>query len=319
MDFGKHMALGSALLRILARKFCISGFANHAIGGLYFKSLFNPHPDPQTHLYNFCIKINSSGQSHLQEALIKLKLDKVVSTNFLLSIANATNSEYRKGSQPISNKQVAEKCEKEVSHDGATPSPGRRERRTPITRRLDELCATVKLLVDRDAKVLSITPNEHGERSRSKGTSSADIGKPIQQNNEHIRPNVHENTCSSKDSGAVEQHAEKTKENSNKISSDVSIDRSKTNDANGKRINKRVASGSVTTKPTSKRNKLQVAGVPVDHNFMSRLLDDFGGGLYEMPHGKGDLSDYDSDYFERNEKTLNTARKKLQNSNGRKK
>jgi hypothetical protein len=312
------MALGSTLLRVLARDFRISGFANHAIAGIYFKSLFNPHPDPHIHISNFCLKIQSSGHSQLQEALIKLKLERVISTNFLLEISNTTASDYRKCRQTVSTETVKPKKREEDTHDGATPSPGKRERRTPIARKLDELCKTVKMLVDRTA-TNTIEGEIDTRKSRTERTSCSSKQNSISTAICEVAKTHSLDKSNVSTSSTVDNVSKKAKSSSaHTVQTSVSGTGHKSTPEPSTRNDKRVASGSVNNKPTSKKSKFRASANEVNSEFLSRLLDDFGGSLSEMPHGKGDLSDYDSDYFERNERNLNPSNKRNTKSENRK-
>jgi hypothetical protein len=319
MSSAAHVNIGSTLLRVLARDFRVTGFYNHAIGGIYFKSLYNPHPDPLTHLLNFCIKINSTGVSNLQAALVKHDLNKVVSTNTLLQISTLTIRDYTKGRLHTPSETTQSDEHGKETHEDVQSTPDvqkpRTQRRSEMSRKFDNLTKSFEGLLSRIDTLQSSINNTTSWKPEG-------LQRPIQcgsdvqpnkqttsigaKNSSPCRKVVLQSPPSSGDSNA-EEHQSNKHEPINKIESRATL------------TPKRIASSSGSGKPNTKvrrKSILPSVGVKVTPSDYAKMFaSDFGGRLFEFPHGRDDPEEYDSDYFERNERILNPQRDKINKPN----
>lgn len=301
-DLGKHMAMSSALLRVLAREFDIKGKANDIVGGAYHKTLFNPHPDPYTHLVNFCLKINVTGSSHLQKALINNSRD-TITTNLLVSIFGSALHEYHTKGKTADEKQfrpsppVNERGPE--PHDGNNiPKPASKSRKTVLHRKVDDLgkqISGINEALGQMSKYQSREDQPLQSRNSSDRKATRQDSLSFQHQKRELNVTNRRNNCREE-----EDINNTTKSDIN--SHPKTEETYKVSDESGSRRRRKKRVKVAPQTPLSAMSNVQTN---VYSKYTSLLLSDFGGTLADMPHGEESYEQYDSDYFERNRSTLN--------------
>jgi hypothetical protein len=296
-DLGRHMSIGSSLFRILSREFHITGRANTVIAGAYFKTLFNPHPDPYTHFSNFCLKFNTDGNTHLSKELI-VKSSEVCTPNFLLTVHNAALREYhgkRRSATEISDcaPLPMEKHDEESRKENPSQTAEKKTnvRKTPLFRKIEGIEAMLAAISVPNRRPEESRPGRDSERSRESNLSTISQGQkqPVQR-----RDTI--KIVSRKETESLPK--QQTTVVPPKVNTQFS----------GVCSGKRAYSGS-GSRPSSKNAKL-VGTVFSAQDYAKILASDFGGDLSAVPCGQESYEDYDSDYFERNRSVLNPKQKK---------
>jgi hypothetical protein len=283
-DLGKHLALGSSLFRTLSRKFGVTGKLNDIVAGVFLKSLFNAHPNPEIHLNNFCLKLTSTGHSALQKALTGYKVEDIT-TNFLLRICNSVYDDRSKRPTDFQNEDPLQSktncppmgCATEKfgieSHDG----------------KQQPNCETTKQPRRRKALNCKI---ENLERSINKIVSKLDERDSRMKHNSEIIHVI-------KQEKKVEEQPQRKKTN-NEIMRERLLNSLKSEDDSSASTKSKKRGGSQVSRSPIPQTQKHARSYGLDLSVVSPyLLADFGGDLSRKPHGDESYDEYDSDHYER--------------------